>query len=69
MYSVTKRHYWSNGKEGEVDFAGESIVVNLNGDAVTKADYEEQIIYADIRISEVAKCRNKCCSSVYNREH
>jgi len=45
------------GVEGEMDFAGESIVVNPNGDIVTKADDKEQIIYADIDINEVSKYR------------
>lgn len=47
------------GVEGEMDFAGESIVVNPNGDVVIKADDKEQIIYADIYINEVYKCRNE----------
>lgn len=47
------------GKEGDMDFSGESIVVSPNGDIVTKADDKEQIIYADIDINEVAKCRNE----------
>jgi len=42
-----------------LDFAGESIVVNPNGDVVVKVDNKEQIIYADIDINEVAKCRNE----------
>jgi predicted amidohydrolase len=49
----------SVGKEGDMDFAGESIVVNPNGDVVAKADNKEQIIYADIDINEVYKCRNE----------
>lgn len=47
------------GKEGEMDFAGESIVVEPNGNLVIKADYREQLIYADININEVTKCRNE----------
>lgn len=47
------------GREDNMDFAGQSIVVNPNGDIVIKADDNEQIIYADIDISEVYKCRNE----------
>lgn len=36
------------GKEGEMDFSGESIVVDANGDVIVKADDREQIVYADI---------------------
>lgn len=47
------------GKEGDMDFAGESIVVNPNGAVVIKADDKEQLIYADIDIREAAKSRNE----------
>lgn len=47
------------GKEGDMDFAGESIVVDPNGDTVIKADDQEQLIYADIDINESAQCRNE----------
>jgi N-carbamoylputrescine amidase len=47
------------GKEGEMDFAGESIVVDPNGDVVVKADDKEQIVYADIDITMVQKCREQ----------
>jgi predicted amidohydrolase len=47
------------GKEGEMDFAGESIVVDPNGDVAQKADEKEQIIYADIDLSMVHKYREK----------
>ena len=36
------------GKEGEMDFSGESIVIDANGDMIVKADDREQIVYADI---------------------
>lgn len=46
------------GKEGEMDFAGESIVVDPKGEVVIKADDREQLIYAEININEASKCRN-----------
>ena len=36
------------GVEGEMDFSGESIVVDANGNVIAKADDKEQIIYVDI---------------------
>lgn len=47
------------GLEGEMDFAGESIVVDPNGDVVAKADDQEQILYADIDITKVLKSRTE----------
>jgi predicted amidohydrolase len=45
------------GIEGEMDFCGESIVVDPNGDIVTKAGEGEQILYGDIDLSEVDRVR------------
>lgn len=45
------------GCEGEMDFSGESIVVDANGMVVAKAGDEEQIVYVDIDISNSAKIR------------
>jgi predicted amidohydrolase len=45
------------GLEGEMDFSGESIVVNPNGDVVTKANDQAQILYADIDLSETKEAR------------
>jgi predicted amidohydrolase len=45
------------GKEGEMDFAGESVVVDPNGDVVIKADDKEQIVYADMDLTMVQKSR------------
>ncbi len=36
------------GKEDEMDFAGESIVVSPEGNTISKADDKEQIIYVEI---------------------
>lgn len=45
------------GLEGEMDFCGESIVVDPNGDVVAKADDQEQILYADIDLGSVDQAR------------
>ena len=45
------------GTEGEMDFSGESIVVDANGDVLAKADDEEQILYVDIDLAESRKIR------------
>lgn len=45
------------GMEGEMDFSGESIVVDANGNVLAKADDEEQILYVDIDLSESRKIR------------
>ncbi|MBP2033596.1 N-carbamoylputrescine amidase [Clostridium algifaecis] len=46
------------GKEGEMDFAGESIVVDPDGDVIVKADGKEQILYGDIDIMKALESRN-----------
>ena len=38
------------GAEGDMDFAGESLVVDADGDVIVKADDTEQIILADVRV-------------------
>lgn len=45
------------GKENEMDFAGESIIVSANGDVIMKAEDTEQIIYADIDLAKVKEIR------------
>jgi predicted amidohydrolase len=45
------------GVEHEMDFCGESMVVDPNGDVVAKADDAEQILYAEIDIGLVEKSR------------
>jgi predicted amidohydrolase len=45
------------GLEGEMDFCGESIVVDPNGNVVKKADDTEQILYADIDFELVREAR------------
>lgn len=47
------------GKEGDMDFAGESIVVDPDGDVVIKGDDREGLHYADIDIENAAASRRK----------
>ena len=45
------------GLEGEMDFCGESIVVDPNGDVIAKADDTEQILYAELDFSMIDAAR------------
>lgn len=45
------------GCEGDMDFAGESLVVAPDGTVVAKADDTEQIVYADVDLSQVRDVR------------
>ena len=45
------------GTEGDMDFSGESIVVDPNGDTVIKADDTEQLVYADIDLPKATNIR------------
>ena len=45
------------GCEGRMDFAGESIAVDANGEVVLKADDEEQILYVDVEIADSGRIR------------
>lgn len=47
------------GTEGEMDFSGESIIVDANGNVIVKADDKEQIIYADIDLHKSSDIRNE----------
>ena len=47
------------GTEGEMDFSGESVVVDANGDTVVKADDTEQLVYAELDLKNVAEIRRK----------
>ncbi|WP_414731937.1 carbon-nitrogen hydrolase family protein [Acetobacterium carbinolicum] len=47
------------GQEDNMNFIGQSIVVNPNGNIVTKADRQEQIMYADIDLSQSNDIRKK----------
>lgn len=46
------------GKEGEMNFSGESIAVDANGNVICKADDTEQILYVDINLSESQRIRD-----------
>ncbi len=45
------------GIEGEMDFCGQSIVVDPNGDVVVKADDREQILYAELDFEKVGQAQ------------
>jgi len=45
------------GVEDAMEFSGESIVVDANGNVIIKADDKEQILYATIDLSESKKIR------------
>lgn len=47
------------GAEGEMDFSGESIVVDANGDCLLLADDREGIFCADIDMTQAARVRAK----------
>lgn len=45
------------GKEGNMDFAGESLICDAKGNLLAKADDKEQIILADINLKDTQKIR------------
>lgn len=45
------------GREGEMDFAGESIVVSANGETIFKADDTDQMIYVEMDLKEGKRLR------------
>lgn len=45
------------GQESEMNFSGESIVVNQNGEAIKKVGDQEEIIYVDINLFNSKKIR------------
>ncbi len=47
------------GTEGQMDFSGESIVIDANGDMIVKADDRVQILYTDIDLEQAKTIRNK----------
>jgi predicted amidohydrolase len=46
------------GKEDQMDFAGESIVVDANGKTLAKANADEQLLYCDIAPEQSAHIRS-----------
>lgn len=47
------------GSEGEMDFSGESIVVDAHGNVIARANDTEQILYVDIDLCESNKIRER----------
>lgn len=47
------------GKEGDVTFAGQSVVVDPYGNVVSKADDQEQLIIADIDLTQTVAARKQ----------
>ena len=47
------------GLEGNMDFAGESLLVHPSGDVIIKAGDEEELIVQEIDLSEVSVWRKK----------
>ena len=47
------------GVEGEMDFAGESMAVDANGELLLKADDTEQIVYVDMDLEKSREVRAK----------
>lgn len=45
------------GKEGNMDFAGESLIIDANGTTRVKADGTEKIIYMELDLNEAEKIR------------
>lgn len=45
------------GKEGAMEFAGESLVADANGELLVMADDREQIVYAEVDLSASARIR------------
>lgn len=46
------------GDEGEMQFSGESILVDASGNVLEKADDREQILYAEVDLKESLRIRN-----------
>ena len=55
------------GKEGRMDFAGESLVAGPDGRLIVKADDREQLVRVDLDLSECKKRRNKFCYMEHRR--
>ena len=47
------------GCEGEMDFAGESLVVHPSGDVLAKADDQEQLLTCEITLQEATELRSR----------
>ncbi len=47
------------GTEGKMEFSGESVVIDANGDTIIKADDKAQILYADIDMKQAGQIRSR----------
>ena len=47
------------GKEGSMDFSGESLVVDPRGEVICKADGSEQLLVCDIDLKQAKELRKK----------
>ncbi len=47
------------GTEGKMEFSGESVVIDANGDTIIKADDKGQILYADIDMKQAGQIRSR----------
>lgn len=47
------------GLEERMDFSGESLVIDANGNVITKADDREEILYAEVDLKESRTIRAK----------
>lgn len=47
------------GQEGNMNFIGQSLVVDPNGDVIEKANEREQILYADVELKNSLTIRNE----------
>jgi predicted amidohydrolase len=47
------------GTEGNMTFAGESILTDANGNVIVKADDTERLIFAEIDLQTVGKVRSE----------
>lgn len=47
------------GTEGGMDFSGESVMIDANGDTILKSDDRERILYADIDLAQAGEIRSR----------
>ena len=47
------------GTEDQMDFSGESAVVDYNGDVIACGDDEEQLLIADVNLTDATVMRNQ----------
>ena len=47
------------GMEGEMEFAGESLVIDPGGNVIAKADDKEQLLICEIDLQEIKSVRKR----------